>query len=542
MTSDEDIYDVIVVGSGGGGLVGAYAAASRGLRTLVVEKTDRVGGTTAYSGGGLWFPGSAPVTRAGWPNDVEQSRAYLRAVIADDARIAHQDAFLATAVALIDELEADPNFGEFVAQPTPDYFADAPGASPIGHTIFAADIAAAELGELAELVRDPLYTERRGIDPGPILTGGRALVARALAALLATGRGQVRVETALDELIVEDGVVTGIVASTPQGRVRLHARLGVILAAGGFEHNAELRAQHQLPELTGEWSNGAPGNTGDALRAGIEAGAATELLDEAWFVPGILQPDGRPAFHTGTRGGIWINAAGERFVNEVRPYDQSGHVIYRRHKDSGVSHVPTWWILDQHQLDRDGFGGHPADGVAEEWFRTGALRRADTLEELAELTGIDAARLRATIERFNGFATAGVDEDFHRGQTPWDQFFHHVVGYPTSPQMAYPHPLGDEWPNPLLVPLEPPYYLATVLLSDIGTKGGLVTDPRGRVLRPDGTPIPRLYAAGNTSAPWTGRVYPGAGGPIGSSTVFSYLAALDLAAAATGAAAGSPAV
>lgn len=151
---NEDVYDVVVVGSGGG-LVGAYVAASRGLRTLVIEKTDRVGGTTAYSGAGLWFPGSAPLDRAGVENDVEKARRYLRGIVDDSSRERRQDAYLRAGAQLIDELERNPRFGSFVYGPVPEYYAAAPGASPAGHTIFPAEIPAAELGEHARLVRNP---------------------------------------------------------------------------------------------------------------------------------------------------------------------------------------------------------------------------------------------------------------------------------------------------------------------------------------------------------------------------------------------------
>lgn len=523
-------YDLVVVGSGGGGLVGAYVAASRGLRTLVIEKTGLVGGTTAYSGAGLWFPGSAPITRAGVADDVAHARTYLRAVVNDSAREALQDAYLDAGARLVDELEKNQWFQHFVHGPVPDYFPSAPGASPAGRTIFPPEIPVAELGEYARLVRPPIPTERWGLDQGPVLVGGRALIGRALAAFLGSGNGTLFVDTALVDLVVEDGRVVGVNAVRDGEPVTYRATRGVLLAAGGFERNAELRASHQPIPLTGEWSNGAPGNTGDALSAGIAAGAGTDLLDEAWYVPGVVQPDGLAVFHTGTRGGIWVNGAGERFVNETRPYDQAGHEMARLHATSGVSHVPAHWVFDQRQLDRDSFGGPPDEPPRPEWFSSGALRKADTLDELAALIGVPAGALAATVEKFNGYAPTGVDEQFHRGETPWDQMFHHVVGFPALPRQNYPARPTTDWPNPLLLPIDtPPFYAATVVLSDIGTKGGLRTDTEARVLRQDGQPIPGLYAAGNTAAPMSGRVYPGAGTPVGSSLAFAYRAVLDIA-------------
>ncbi|GAC70355.1 FAD-dependent oxidoreductase [Gordonia soli] len=532
MTDNEETYDVIVVGSGGGGLIGGYIAASRGLRTLIIEKTDKVGGTTSYSGAGLWFPGSAPILRAGIAeDDLEVARGYLRAAVGDDSRADLQDAYLSAAGRLIDELERNPRFGTFFHQPVPDYYGSLPGATPHGRTIFPPPVTVAELGETAELVRRSIYTERYGHTEDDELVGGRALIGRALAAFLGTGNGTLLTETELTDLIVESDRVVGIDTRTPQGPVRFRAERGVLLAAGGFEHNAELRVKYGAIPSTGDWSDGVDSNVGDALVAGIAVGAETELLDEAWYVPGVVQPDGKPIFNHATRGGIWVNAAGERFTNETAPYDQAGHAIRDGERDTEVQHAPTHWIFDQKQLSRDGFGAKSPDTPLDpEWFTSGALRKADTLEELAEIIGVPAEALRVSVEKFNGYVATGVDEEFHRGESAWDQMCQFIVGYPALPEQNYIVPIEPEGPNPLLVSIDsPPYYAATLLLSDIGTKGGLKTDVSARVLRADGQPIAGLYATGNTMAAMSGGVYPGAGTPIGSALAFAYLAALDLA-------------
>lgn len=529
MPTDVDTFDVIVVGSGGG-LIGAYVAASRGLRTLVIEKTDKVGGTTAYSGAGLWYPGSAPVTRAGIEDGVDSAREYLRALVDDPSREPLQDAYFQAGRELIDELETNERFGQFFHQPVPEYFAAAPGFSPAGNTIFPSPLSAAELGDNLAVLRKSIPDERWGDDEGPVLSGGRALIGRALLAFLDTGHGVLRLNTALDSLVVEDGRVVGVNAVSDGEEVTYRAKRGVLLAAGGFEHNAQLRAEYGKVPLTGEWSNGVSSNTGDALTAGLEVGADIDLMDEAWFVPGLVQPDGQPVFQTGTRGGIWVNGAGERFTNETQPYDQSGHAIYNAEAATGVSHMPVRWILDQKQIDRDSFGGDPALPVRPEWFESGALVKADTLEELAELIGVPYENLNNTIKEFNAASESGVDEKFHRGETAWDNMFQFVVGFPALPAQNYVVPLPQDIPNPLLGAIDTaPFYAATIRLSDIGTKGGLKTDERARVLRPDGTPIAGLYAAGNTMAAMSGGVYPGAGTPIGSSLAFSYIAVLDIA-------------
>ncbi|MFQ6396207.1 FAD-dependent oxidoreductase [Nocardia sp. KC 131] len=536
MPADEETYDIVVVGSGGGGLIGAYVAASRGLRTLVIEKTGLVGGTTAYSGAGIWFPGSAPLERAGIQDGIEGSRTYLRSIVDDSSRESLQDAYLRAGPQLIDELEQNPLFDSFFYAPVPEYFASAPGASPAGHSIFPAAVSVDELGELASIVRRSIPEERWGNDEGHMLYGGRALIGRALKAFVETGNGSYRLDTALENLMVEDGRVVGLEAVSNGERVTIRAARGVLLAAGGFEQSSELREQNGVVPAATAWSHGAPENTGDAIQAGAAIGAATNLLDEAWHVPGLIQPDGRPVFFTGARGGIWVNAAGERFMNEIQPYDRAGHEMRRLHTTTGVDHSRVHWVFDQRLVDRDSFGGDPAEPVRPEWFESGALKKADTLEELAELIGVPVESLRKSVEEFNGYAHSGVDERFHRGETPWDQMFHHVVGFSYEPgnptsgtTLNYLVPLTGEWPNPLVQPIEQgPFYAATIVLSDIGTKGGLKTDDHARVMRADGQPIEGLYAAGNTMSAMSGRVYAGAGTPIGSSLAFAYLAVLDI--------------
>lgn len=534
MPADEETYDVVVVGSGGGGLVGAYAAAERGLRTLVLEKTSLIGGTTAYSGAGVWFPGSAPIRRAGIDGDADSkaARTYLRDLVGDSAREPLQDAYLRTAPQLIDELEQNPLFESFTHMPVPEYYADRPGSAPAGRTIFPSPISVDDLGDIAPLLRRSIPEERWGAAEGPVLSGGRALVGRALRAFLGTGNGHYRLNTALTELVLEDDRVVGVATVGEDGARRIfRARHGVLLAAGGFERNREMREKHSPVSLTGEWSNGAPGNTGDAIRAGIAVGAATDLLDQAWYVPGLVRPDGQPVFHSGTRGGIWVNAEGERFTNETQPYDRVGREMVRLQQETGVNHTSVSWVFDHAHLTRDGFGSlPPGEPIPDEWFTSGALLKADTLEDLAELINVPSQALHKSVEEFNACSRTGVDERFHRGESPWDQLFAYIVGYPAEPWQNYVVPLSTDLPNPLLSPIGTgPYYAARIVLSDIGTKGGLVTDTRARVLRPDGSPIDGLYAAGNTMAAMSGPVYPGAGTPIGSSLVFSYLAALDIA-------------
>ncbi|MFF0818655.1 FAD-dependent oxidoreductase [Rhodococcus sp. NPDC003318] len=519
----EDTYDVIVVGSGAG-LVGAVAAAARGLRTLVIEKTEFIGGTTAYSGSGLWLPGNAAERRAGLDSGPDEARPYLDAIVGEDAPASLREVFLRVGASMIDELESHSSMGQFYWLGVPDYFEKAPGSLPGGRTIFPEALERSALGDLEPLVRRPQWAERSGAHPGDVMTGGQALIGRLLLSFMETGNGEIRTNTPLTGLVVEDGRVVGVEATSEGETITLRARRGVILAAGGYERNAEFRQKYQ-PETTGEWSQGAPGNTGDALLAGIDVGAATDLLEEAWFAPGLVVPNDRPVFYTSVWSGIWVNAAGERFMNERLPYDRSGHEILRAHRNSEVSHIPVHWVFDQRQFDnKRAFSSPPVAPQSEDWFdvdqflEAGVLKRADTLEELAELIGVPAGTLTKSVAQFNEYALSGKDEAFGRGDAPWDLNIVKTCGS------------HDDGPNPCLGLIDrPPYYAAQIVVSDLGTKGGLKTDDHSRVLREDGSVIAGLYASGNTMAPMTGRIYPGAGGPVGSSMVFSYLAALDMA-------------
>jgi 3-oxosteroid 1-dehydrogenase len=505
--------DVLVVGSGGGALAGALLAATAGLRTVVVEKTDSFGGTTAYSGGGLWMPLSAPTQRAGIDDSMQLVDTYLDATVGADRRFL-RDAYIAAGPGVIDELETNPLL-EFEWRPFPDYYCEAAGAHEQGRSIYALNFDATGHEHIVEHLRQPLPPEKGGWrEPFPTMIGGRAFLGRLLVALHDTDATLMR-ETSLDSLVVERGRVTGAEAATKEGRLRISASRGVLLAAGGFERNAVLRKRYQAP-LTGDWSLGAPGNTGSALEAAIAAGADTELLEECWWAPGLMAPDDTATFRLferGKPGSLMVNGAGVRFANETWPYDRLGRAMVDGHR-SGVSHIPCWFIVDQEHVDSHGFATARAGKmIAPEWFDSGVVVSAPTLSELALTIGVPAEALLATVDEFNRFAQDGTDKAFGRGETAFDRFF------------------GDAQhsPNPNLGPLEvPPFYAWKVMPADLGTKGGVRCDGTGRALRADGSVVPGLYAAGNTMASWTNHCYPGPGSPIGSCVVFSALAVRDM--------------
>lgn len=508
MTDWTDEYDVVVVGSGGGALTGAYTAAEQGLRTVVLEKTEYFGGTSSYSGASIWLPGTQVQERAGLPDSTEKARTYLRALLGD-VESARQDAYVDTAPAVVEFLERNPNI-EFEFRAFPDYY-KAEGRLDTGRSINPLDLDPADIGDLADKVRPELDQDRTGQGHAPgTLIGGRALIGRLLAAVAGTGNADLRTDTALTELVVEDGRVVGVVATRGGETIRIKANRGVLMAAGGIEGNADARAEHGTPGKA-EWSMGPIGaNTGAAIAAGVAAGAATALLDQAWFCPGVAQPDGTAAFLVGIRGGIVVDAKGERFLNESLPYDQFGRALHAHEKTADAS---AWMIFDSRE--RGGLPGISIPNTAPaKHLEAGTWVQGDTLEEVAAKAGLPADALRASVEKFNDYAKLGVDEQFHRGEDPYDNFF--------CP------PNGN--PNSALTAIETgPFFAARIVLSDLGCKGGLVTDVDGRVLRADGTAIEGLYAAGNTSASVSQKVYPGPGVPLGTAMTFAYRAARHLA-------------
>ncbi|RFU20585.1 FAD-dependent oxidoreductase [Geodermatophilus marinus] len=497
-------YDVVVVGSGAGALTGAFVAAAGGRSVVVLEATDRLGGTSAYSGAACWLPGTQVQERAGIGDSSEAARTYLRALIGEGTA-AHQDAFVEHAPVLVEFLERDPAIA-FEWRPFPDYFA-APGRMDAGRAINPLDLPAAELGELAALIRPPVDRDRAGRDHARSapLSQGRALIGRLLLAYVRAG-GAIRTGARVTDLLTDDGRVVGVMAMTADGPVEVRARHGVLLAAGGFERNTAMRVAHGVPGAA-EWSMApAEAAAGEPIGAAVALGAATDLLDQAWLCPGILHPDGSAAFTLGLRGGLIVDGNGHRYADESLPYDRMG-----RQMAAAPDRVPSWLVFDS----RTG-GELPAISLpplpADVHLAAGTWVRAGTLQDLAGRIGVPAAALTATVDRFNGFAASGVDEDFGRGDDPYDRFF-----------------AAGDGPNPCLVPVDTaPYFAARLVLSDLGTKGGLRTDPHARVLRADGDAIPGLYAAGNTSASMAGPVYPGPGIPIGTAMVFSSLAVRDM--------------
>lgn len=508
MVDWNDEVDVLVAGSGGG-LAGAYTAAREGLSVAVVEATDKFGGTTAYSGGGgVWFPCNPVLRRAGSDDTIEDALTYFHAVVGDRTPRELQETYVRRGRDLIEYLEADDHFA-FEVLPWPDYFGKAPKARLDGlrHTM-PTPLPAAELGELGQSLRGPLDADRLGAPSPDVLIGGRALIGRFLRALSTYPHVQLHLNSPLIELVVEDGAVLGALVERDGERLAIRARRGVLLATGGFEQNDEMRRRYGVPGEARD-TMGPSGNQGFAHEAGIAAGADVDLMDQAWWSPGLTHPDGRSAFALWFTGGIFVDQDGKRFVNESAPYDRLGREVIRQLREGWIT-LPYWMIYDHKEGEQPPVKATNVSMVeTEKYVAAGLWHTADTLPELADKIGVPADALVATVERFNTMAAAGVDTDFGRGDEAYDRAFSN----------------GE----PPLVPIDQgPFHAAAFGISDLGTKGGLRTDSAARVLDRDGAPIPGLYAAGNTMAAVSGTTYPGGGNPIGASMLFSHLAVRNM--------------
>jgi len=565
----DHVVDVLVVGSGGGGMTAALAADASGLDTLIVEKSSYFGGSTALSGGGIWVPGAPAQRREGHcpsPNDVFEYLRQITGGLVSDARLRQ---YVEAAPVMMEFLEQTSPWLEFVWKPGyADYYPELPGGSALGSTINVPAIDLRTLGDDEQHLLAPLALAPKGIWLGPkdlrlfyqirqnwrgkavlakliwriaraklfgerMAAIGQSLAARLRLALKERGI-PLWLNAPMTELITDGvGTVIGAVVERNGSAQRIGARRGVILATGGFDHDLQWRRRY-LPVLEKDWSFGNPLATGDGIRAGEKVGGSTELLDEAWWFPAIQWPDGRLQFMLNERmmpSQFVVNGMGKRFVNEAAPYMDFAHAMIEGQR-SGVSHIPCWLITDIRSFHRYVIAGHlpipkvpfapvpTGRKVPRAWLQSGVVHEGYSWEELAGKIDVPAEALRRTAERFNELARRGHDDDFNRGDSAYDNYY----GDPTLP-------------NPNLYPLtKPPYYAFQIILGDLGTSGGLRTDEYARVLRGDDSVVKGLYAVGNTAAPVMGRSYAGAGATIGPAMTFGYVAAKHIASETTTAA------
>ena len=559
-------YDVIVVGSGAGAMTSALFAADQGLSVLIVEKSDRYGGTSAISGGGIWIPNNHYFKALGGNDSPELSMQYLKAATGEHADEGRLRAYVEHAPQMIKTLTQNSHVRYAVADKYPDYYPHLPGALPGGRTLdpelFDTSLLAEELpnlrkpspstllmGRIAWTARDAhtamarsfgwqwlifklmarykldfkwrrksKYDRRAALGSSLVASLRRSLMDRNVPLWL---------NSDFQDVLVEQGRVSGIKVLTGGKVLVLTARRGVIFGSGGFEQNQTLREKF-LPQPTHtRWSATPPGNnTGAALEAGLNLGAATALMNWAWWAPTIAVPgEEKPRGVFAERafpGAIVVNSLGQRFVNEAAPYLEFVDAMYQDNRKSAGRSVPAWVIFDGHFRFHYAMGPlMPAQVVPDtrlrkEWLNT-VYWKADSLQALAAQIDVEAAGLESTVHKVNQYAHTGVDLDFARGGNVFDRYY------------------GDSniKPNPCLAPLRKgPYYAMRLDAGDIGTKGGLLTNQHAQVVREDGQPIPGLYAIGNCSASVMGTSYPGAGGTLGPAMTFGYIAALHLAASA----------
>ncbi|HCX85674.1 MAG TPA: 3-oxosteroid 1-dehydrogenase [Micrococcales bacterium] len=541
-TTTELAYDVVVVGSGGAGLATALGAIDAGLSVLIVESTDKWGGSTAMSGGGMWLPDNPLMARDGVGDSREEALTYLDACVGEVGEAANRARKEAFVDGVDDFVTTAERYGVVFARATdyPDYYPELPGGK-IGRSI--------EVKPLDSKVLGPWWDTLRGAIPLPAMTNDVWLLGRSwstvggmvrgaqvvgrIAGGVVTGKRLVGIGNAwatafgkavmvdhatpvwldspLEDLVVEDGRVVGVRVTHEGASVTVRANRGVMLAGGGFEGNREWRQKYQ--GIDGDPS-GNLGNLGHPIDVARRAGAALELMDDAWWGASLAAPPGgRPSFLVGERSmpdSIMVDSTGERFANESESYVDLGHHMLERDHGKG----PYWLILDGRYAKRY-FRTFAMDPRAMKAMKeAGIAVKAKTLPELARAIGVDATVLGATVERFNGFARSGVDGDFGRGNSAYDRYY----GDPTVR------------PNNNLGPIEKGPFLAyKVVLGDLGTKGGVVTDADARALREDGSVIEGLYAAGNTSASVMGHTYPGPGSTIGPAAVFGLRGARHMA-------------
>jgi 3-oxosteroid 1-dehydrogenase len=551
-----ETFDFVVVGSGGGSMCAALVLRAAGKSVLILEKAALVGGTTAASGGVMWIPNNRFMKAEGIEDSTEKAVAYLDAVVGnrDDmpgASRARRLAYVEQAPKMIDFLVSQgirlrrlPSW--------PDHY-KAPGESVPGRAVVSELFDIKQLGEWKAKLRPGFLPLPANLDEALQLpnmkrswaakkvlfrvigraiadkltgkqraTAGQALQGQMLQAALKAG-AEIRLNSPVKQILLENGRVAGVLTAKDGTEWRIGARLGVLINAGGFAQNQRMRDQF-APGTSTAWTLVPETDTGEMIEEGLRIGAAVAQMNERIGFQMALPPGDRPG-KAGVQSdapkphAIVVDQTGVRYMRESGATVDFCKGMFERHKTAPA--IPSWLVIDSQYLRKYMLcGTMPGSKKPRAWFDSKFLRRGDTLDQLAAECGMDPAKLRASVERFNAFARKGRDDDFHRGES------------------AYDHWLGDalHQPSPSLGTLEEgPYFALQVYPGDVSTFGGLVTDAQARVLRPDGSAIAGLYATGTSTASVMGPVEAGGGGSIGPTFTWAYVAARH-AAGAVGAA------
>ena len=551
-------YDVVVVGSGNGGLTAALCAYEMGTKdVLVIEKSDLYGGTSSISGGGVWIPCNRYANEAGAGDSIAAAKTYLRQLITEEEVPEYQlDAYLENGPKMVDFLHQRTRMRYVTLEHYPDYYTNLDGAMEGHRSMEPETFNADELGEewrtlrrthpmmhlggvvgITQVEAATLIGQQPGwwktalklfadylIDiPWRLkdkhhrrLATGCAGVARLRASMLDRDI-PLWLNTSMTKVVDEEGKVTGIEVTRNGRPLRIQARKAVILAAGGFEHNQAMREQY-LPKPTDHrWSAGTRDNTGDAILEGIRLGAKVHRMDEAWWCNTISVPGEEiprlSIMEKSYPGSIVVNPAGERFSNESQNYMAFQQETFEKHTPENPCN-PSWQVFDASFRATYFVGPLYNSKFRPDWMlpkryeQEGFFAKADTIRELAMKINVDPAGLESTVAKMNAYARSGEDPDYHRGESAYDRYY-------GDPRVT---------PNPCLGAVDkPPYYAMRVDPGDFGTQGGMVTNEHAQVMHEDGHVIDGLYAIGNCSAP-TLPCYPGPGSTLGPAMTFAYQA------------------
>ncbi len=550
--------DVLVAGSGAGGLAAAVAARKCGLEVIVAEKESLFGGTTARSGGWLWIPNHPLQAAIGIRDSLEEASTYLLHETGEKYDPERVNAFLTAGPRMIEWFQRETAVRFDASATFSDYHPDAPGGKAGGRSIVASAFDGRELGPLLGKLRPPLpeltvfgvmigsgvelthfmrwsksaasalFVARRLLGHGIAmlvhgrgvrLTNGNALAGRLLKSAQDAGV-QLWESSPLKELLRENGRVTGAIVERGGRRLRITARRGVVLACGGFPQD-EARRKRLFAHAETHHSPAPPGNTGDGLRLAEAAGARIDesLPNAAAWVPVSKVPraDGGfglfPHFIDRAKPGvIAVTRKGLRFVNEGNSYHDFIQALLAQGETS------AWLVTDRRAIRAYGLGFvKPRPLPLAPHLKSGYLKKGDTFEQLAQACGIDAPALKHTLDHYNRNAKSGTDPDFHKGGTAYNCFY-------GDPEIK---------PNPCVAPIvQAPFYAVQVHVGDLGTYAGISTNGNAQVLDENKRPIPGLYAAGNDALSIMGGNYPGPGITLGPAMTFGWIAARHMAGAA----------
>lgn len=549
MTGFDETVDWVVIGSGAGSMISALKMRNAGKSALVLEKSSWIGGTTAKSGGVMWVPANRFMEPG--EDSTAAAIAYLDAVVGDASDASgtspeRRRRYIEEAPAMVDYLVGQGVALERGSHFWPDYYDELPGGCKTSRTVVAKPFNKKELGNYAPLLRQGFLEVPARLDDGMKLpfmkhswkikwifakiafavvtgkltgkhwtTAGAALQGRMLQAAL-KAKVDIRVNSPVTEVLTEGGRAIGVVMLQDGKPRRIGARIGILVNAGGFSHNQAMRDRYQ-PGTSVKWSNAIESDTGDLHIELDRIGGVLAQMEEFVGCPVTMEPGSETSYVKASMQSvtckphaILVDQSGARYMNEGGSYELYCKTMLERNQ--AVPAVPSWAILDSNFMEKYALAGKPGGKpIPQSWIETGYLKQADTIEQLAEIIGIDPKALSSSIKRWNGYVASGRDEDFGRGARAYDNW----LG----------DPFFKDGPNHCMGRIDrAPFYAVQVLPGDVGTYGGVIIDEFARVLQADGAAIKGLYACGVSTASIFGRVYPGAGASIGPSMCFGWLA------------------